>query len=235
MYFYLSEKTEKQHNFYGLPFSFAVSKRQKIIMISCSVTRSVISRDTLECIMLLYSKDSTLSMCHFSFAFLHCEFSNVSSNCLHEKMQSHIGCIYLIFLHCAFSNVSSNCLPERRQSHIGCICSTFPHCVFSYDPSKGLHNTKQSYIGCLCLTFLHCAFSNVFSNGLYVKMNSHIGCICLTFLHCTFSNVSSNCLPKKRHSCIDCICFIICVSQGNTNIDHTFSKVIICKILIHHQ
>ena len=29
--------------------------------------------------------------------------------------------------------------------------------------------------------------------------------------------------------------FIICVSQGNTNIDPTFTKVIICKILIHHQ
>ena len=29
--------------------------------------------------------------------------------------------------------------------------------------------------------------------------------------------------------------FIICVSQGNTNIDPTFTKVIICKILIHHR
>ena len=29
--------------------------------------------------------------------------------------------------------------------------------------------------------------------------------------------------------------FIICVSQGNINIDHTFTKFIIFKILIHHN
>ena len=33
-------------------------------------------------------------------------------------MQSYIGCIYLTFLHCAFSNVSSNCLHEKGHSHI---------------------------------------------------------------------------------------------------------------------
>ena len=32
-------------------------------------------------------------------------------------------------LHCAFSNVSSNCLHEKRQSHI-CYCLTFLHCPF---------------------------------------------------------------------------------------------------------
>ena len=31
------------------------------------------------------------------------------------------------FFHSAFSNVSSNWLPLRMQSHIGCIYSTFPH------------------------------------------------------------------------------------------------------------
>ena len=51
--------------------------------------------------------------------FLHCAFSNVSSNCLHEKRQSHICCTCLTFLHCAFSNVSSNRLPVRMQSRIG--------------------------------------------------------------------------------------------------------------------
>ena len=31
----------------------------------------------------------------------------------------------LTFLHCAFSNVSSNCLPKKRHSHIGCTCLIF--------------------------------------------------------------------------------------------------------------
>ena len=66
-----------------------------------------------------------------SVAFLHCVFSNVSSNCLHQRMYSHIDRICLTFLRCAFSNVSSNCLPERMHSHIGCICLAFLHCAFS--------------------------------------------------------------------------------------------------------
>ena len=37
-----------------------------------------------------------------------CEFSNVASNCISERMHSHTGCICLVFLHCVFSNVSSN-------------------------------------------------------------------------------------------------------------------------------
>ena len=80
--------------------------------------------------------------CDFSLTFLHCVCSNVSPNCLHKRMQSHIGCICLAFLHCAFSNASS----------------------------KRLHKRKQSHIGCICLTFLHCAFSNVSSNRLPEKM-----------------------------------------------------------------
>ena len=51
--------------------------------------------------------------------FLHCEFSNVPSNYLPEKRQSHIGCICLAFLRYEFSNVSSNRLPEKMHSHIG--------------------------------------------------------------------------------------------------------------------
>ena len=48
-------------------------------------------------------------------------FSNVSSNCLHEGMQNHTGCIILLFLHCE----SSNGLPRRVHNHNGCICLTF--------------------------------------------------------------------------------------------------------------
>ena len=49
-------------------------------------------------------------------------------------MHSHIGHIYLTFLHCAFSNVSSNCLPEMMQNHIGCICLTFSTVRFQMCP-----------------------------------------------------------------------------------------------------
>ena len=64
-------------------------------------------------------------------SFLHCVFSNVSSNCLHEKMHNHTGCICLTFLQCVSSNVSSNYPPERMHNHTGRICSNFsPMCLF---------------------------------------------------------------------------------------------------------
>ena len=112
-------KTKQQHNFFWLPYSLAETK----IVISSPVLShnlSVILSPSQ--IHMLYSKDLTLSMCHFSSTFLHRVFSNVFANCLPQKRHSHIGCICLTFLHCVFSNVSSNCLPEKRHSHIGCIC-----------------------------------------------------------------------------------------------------------------
>ena len=62
-----------------------------------------------------------------SFTFFHCAFSNASSNCLHEKTRSHIGCICLTSLHCAFSNVSSNGLPEKM---FDCVISNVTKCDF---------------------------------------------------------------------------------------------------------
>ena len=38
--------------------------------------------------------------------------------------------VALIWLHFTFSNVSSNCLPEKMRSHICCICLTFLHCAY---------------------------------------------------------------------------------------------------------
>ena len=115
--------------------------------------------------LLLYSKDSTLSMCHFSLKFLHCVFSNG----LLQRMHTHTGCICFTFLHCVFSNVFSDCLPERMQSHIGCICLTFLHC--------GAHNV----------------FSNVSSNCLPEKRHSHIGYITLQLHHnLQISELSNN-------------------------------------------
>ena len=67
-----------------------------------------------------------------------------------EDASSHIGCICLIFLHCAFSDVSSNRLPEKMHSHIGCICLTFLHCAFLNASSKHQLKKMQSHIGCNC-------------------------------------------------------------------------------------
>ena len=141
------------------------------------------------------------------WTFLHCVFSNVSSNVVPEKRHSHIVCIGLTFLHCEFSYVSSNCLPEKRHSHIDCIRLAFLHCVsLQMCPKNCLPQKRNSHIGYICLTFLHCVFSNVSSNRLPEMMQSYTGCICVTFLHCAFSNVSSNRLPERMQSHIGCIC-----------------------------
>ena len=142
----------------------------------------------------------------FSFTFLLCAFSNVSSNCLQKRMQSHTGCICLTFLHCLFSNVSSNRLPERMHKHTGCICLTFLQCVFSYGLEENSGQCMWSHTGYICLTFLHCVYSNVSSNCLPEMMHNHTGCICWTFPHRVFSHEPSNCFCKRTHNCAGCIC-----------------------------
>ena len=62
---------------------------------------------------------------------LHCVFSNVSSNCLPQRMQNYTGGICWTFLHYGLSYVSSKNLD---QSHTGCICFVFLHCGFSKFP-----------------------------------------------------------------------------------------------------
>ena len=54
-------------------------------------------------------------------------------------MHNHTGCICLTFLHCVSSNVSSNCLPQKMHNHTGYICLTFLHCAFSNVSSICLH------------------------------------------------------------------------------------------------
>ena len=80
---------------------------------------------------------------------------------------------------------------------------------------------------------------DVSSNGLPQRMHSHIGCICLAFLHCAFSNVSSSGLLEMRHSRIGCICVTFLLhywfSQGNININPSFTNIIIFNMLIHHN
>ena len=100
--------------------------------------------------------------------------------CNNATINLILNYICLTFLHCVFSNVSSNCLQGKMCGHTGCICWTFPHCEFSNVDSKILDQSRQSHIGCICWTFPHCAFSNASSNYLHEKIHSHTGCICLT-------------------------------------------------------
>ena len=88
---------------------------------------------------------------------------------------------FVAFLHCEFSNVSSNCLQKRMHNHTGCICLPFLHCVFSNGSSNYLYVRMQSHIGCICLAFVHCDLLNEFLNCQYAWMYNHIGCISLTF------------------------------------------------------
>ena len=70
-----------------------------------------------------------------------------------ERRYSCIGCICLTFLHCVFSNVSSNRLPEWMQSHTGCICLAFLQCGLSNVSSNGLHEKMHNHTSCNCLIF----------------------------------------------------------------------------------
>ena len=128
------------------------------------------------------------------------------SNCLHQRMQSYIGCICLSFLHCVFPNLSSVHLQKRMHSHIGCICLTSLHCEFSNVLSNYMLVRMHSHIGCICLIFLRRVFSNVSSNGLPERMHNHTGCICLTFHRYEISNVSSNGLLERMQNRTGCIC-----------------------------
>jgi len=150
------------------------------------------------------------------------------------NMQSHVSSIFFTFLHCAFSNVSSNSLDLNRKSHIGCICLNFSTVRFQMWPQIACQNICKvtsvaffTFLQCwLCVfkcflkklgskqekshwlhlfEFFHCAFSDVSSNCLHKHMQCHIGSIFFTFLRCAFSNVSSNSLYLNRQSHIGCI------------------------------
>ena len=74
-----------------------------------------------KCLVKMFAwKDARSHSLHF-FYFSPVCFSNVSSNGMTERMQSHTSCSSLTFPHCTFSKVSSNCLPERMHIRIGCI------------------------------------------------------------------------------------------------------------------
>ena len=100
--------------------------------------------------------------------------SYVSLKNFQKSRQRHTDCICLIFLHCVFSNVSSDRPHVKRHIYIGCICLTFLHCVFSNVTSMHSDQRMHSHIACICLIFLLCAFSDVSSNFLHEKTHSRI-------------------------------------------------------------
>ena len=96
-----------------------------------------------------------------------CVFWYASSNCQHEMMHSHIGCICWTFLQCVFSCVFSNCLREMLHNHNGCICLTFLQCVFSCVSLNYLPEMIHSHSGCICLIFLQLVFLSAISKRLH--------------------------------------------------------------------
>ena len=113
--------------------------------------------------------------------------SNVLSNCLHERMHRHTGCICLTFL-CHVSEFSLPCvwIFSAVSFQIACLrgyiitlvalVSLFPLCVFKCVvklPAWG--DAKPHWLH--YSTFLHCESSN----GLPRRVHNHNGCICLTF------------------------------------------------------
>ena len=59
-------------------------------------------------------------------------------------MHNRIGCIRTIFLQSEFSSVSSNCLPQQMQNHIGWIYVAFPY-VFFLTNCWMFHKKRRSW------------------------------------------------------------------------------------------
>ena len=114
------------------------------------------------------------------------------------------------YLLCAYSNVSSNAMHKRMHTHIGCICMAFLPCVFSNATSNGVFWKLHKHRDGICLAFLHCVFSNASSNLLPERMHVHTCYICMIFLRCVFSNVSSKRLREEMHSYTGCIFSTVC-------------------------
>ena len=97
----------------------------------------------------------------FALVFLHHAVLSVPINCLPEMVEVHLLSGHLF--DSVLSNVSSNSMPVRMQSHIGCICLTFLHCASLNVSSNCLPEKKHSRTDYICLAFLNCVFSNVVS------------------------------------------------------------------------
>ena len=96
---------------------------------------------------------------NIKFIFGKCNICNFPQCAL--QMQIHNVFICRIFLQNEFSNASSNCLYEQMQSCIGYIYVNFPQSEFSYGLSSRLKLHVQSHIVYICTIFHQNEFSNV--------------------------------------------------------------------------
>ena len=118
-------------------------------------------------------------------------------------MHSHIGCICLTFLHCAFSNVSSNGLNEKMHSHIGYICLIWWHCqLFSsglshLNPSNQSHNFQDFAPLPMCVVFCPngCFKLSQIYHWLLVSNNFN----CFPWHTFTFSLLNGTCLGGIKY------------------------------------
>ena len=106
---------------------------------------------------------------YICLSFLHCDFSNGSSNDLPERMHKHKGCICLSFLHCAFSNVSSKHLDQSRHNHIGCICLIFTTVHFQMSPQIAC--LRGCVITLVAFTWPHPSFITVLGSSQFRVFN----------------------------------------------------------------
>ena len=99
--------------------------------------------------------------------FFQNDFSNVSSNCLYEQIQSCIGYIYMIFPKSEFSYGSSSLLKLQMKSHIVYICMI----EFSNASSNCLYEQMQS-----CISYIYTIFpQSEFSYGSSSRLKLHMG------------------------------------------------------------
>ena len=145
-----------------------------------------------------------------------------------------IGCIFWTYLHCAFSNESSNCLFEKMHSHTGCICLTFLQCLFSKWALK-LHIWEDaSHTSCnhcirsstLCIVTPWLLLFFLFST-VYFQMTPQITCLtrCIValvaFFYCCFQ-------LSPQFACLR-ICLVTAIPIAKqSHWQHLFDAFFIC-------
>ena len=106
-----------------------------------------------------------------------CFFSDVSSSCQPDRMQSYTGCIYFSFPRHVFLNVLLNSQPERFHNLTGCIYFLpFLHRVFSSVSSKCLpakmRGCKVTLLAFVQLSPL-CVFKCILKVSAWEEAKSH--------------------------------------------------------------
>ena len=113
--------------------------------------------------------------------FLRYEVSYVPSNCLPESSQTYRGHICISFLHCVYSNASSNHPFQRNLNCIGDNC-IFPLCVLSNVSLKHFDERTQMYKYCICLTFPPVWFQMQFQTACLNKFRfTQVTFVCSVF------------------------------------------------------